>query len=124
MGKANQNTALREAIRKSGLSYAEVAERAGYEQGYRAIWPYATGRRPLGDRVREKLELALGLPPGGLLGVEPSRPAKSVVEAYRSFLQTPQGRSARQIERDAAQSTSRAVRVPATDRRPSRPTLV
>lgn len=98
MENANHCQALRDAIKASGLTYAELAERAGYTRGYRAIWPYVSGSRPMGDRVRERLEQALGLHQGALIGRRESGRA-AFLRALRSFLATPHGGTCDKRER-------------------------
>jgi hypothetical protein len=86
---------LKAAIADSGLTVSEVARRAGYRRGYKELHPYLTGQRPLGERVQERLTLALGLP-HDYFG-----PVADAASVLRAFLESPHGADATTNEREA-----------------------
>jgi transcriptional regulator with XRE-family HTH domain len=103
------NDLLRAAIVKSGLTVTEVAKRAGYRRGYKEIYPYLTGERPLGPKVAARLARALNLPPDAF------HPTPAATIALQDWFASPLGASTNNLEREALRQGLAYLAAPCED---------
>lgn len=85
-------------MKASGLTPTELGEKAGYGRGpaaYQRVYPYLTGKRPMGPKVQKDLARALDVPLSTF--ADPDRAALKIARAeavYDAFLATEDGDSA------------------------------